>query len=222
TLKLAASLDGRIATRTGMSRWITGDRARMEGHRLRANHDAILIGSGTALADDPLLSCRLDGLERRSPVRVVLDRRLRLPAHSMLARTAAEVPLIVITGATAGEAAVGRLTATGAEVVGLAEPSPANTLGELARRGITRVLVEGGASLAASLLNERLVDRLAWFGAPLLIGAEGRPAVAGLEVDDLALAPRLDETGARVLAPDRMQSYIVRSSSAAKPCSPES
>ena len=92
TLKLATSLDGRIATSTGESKWITGEAARADGHRLRASHDAIMVGSGTALADDPLLTCRLPDLQGRSPVRVVLDRRLRLEPTSRLATTAREVP----------------------------------------------------------------------------------------------------------------------------------
>ncbi|HEX6144923.1 MAG TPA: bifunctional diaminohydroxyphosphoribosylaminopyrimidine deaminase/5-amino-6-(5-phosphoribosylamino)uracil reductase RibD [Geminicoccaceae bacterium] len=222
TLKLATSLDGRIATRAGASRWITAGRARIEAHRLRATHDAILIGSGTALADDPSLTCRLPGLEHRSPLRVVVDRRLRLPATAALVRSAGGVPVLVVAGPDADPERARALEAAGVEVVRLEGGAPAAPLEELGRRGVTRVLVEGGATLAASLLRTRLVDRLIWFTAPLLIGADGLPAVGSLGVDALAEAHRLRQAGARTLAPDRMQGYILEASRAAGPCSPES
>jgi diaminohydroxyphosphoribosylaminopyrimidine deaminase/5-amino-6-(5-phosphoribosylamino)uracil reductase len=189
-LKLAQSLDGRIATASGESRWITGEEARAETHRLRARHDAILVGSGTALADDPLLTCRVPGLEDRSPVRVVLDRRLRLPPTSRLAATAREVPVWVVAGPGADEGRAGALEALGCEVLPCAGDA-ASALAALAGRGITRALVEGGAAVAASLLRgERLVDRLYLFEAPLLLGAEALPAVGDLGVGRLADARR--------------------------------
>jgi len=120
TLKLATSQDGRIATRTGMSQWLTGEPARARGHWLRASHDAIMIGSGTALADDPALTCRLPGLEVRSPVRVVLDRRLRLPPTSRLAATAREVPTWLLTSSAADPASGEALRRQGVELIELA------------------------------------------------------------------------------------------------------
>src|SRR5918996_977988 len=150
TLKLATSLDGRIATRSGASQWITGEQARARGHLLRASHDAIMIGSGTALADDPALTCRLPGLEERSPVRILLDRRLRLGPASRLACTARAVPTWLFTGADAPKRKRDALGALGVDVqVAATDESGRLDLREilaaLAARGITRVLVEGGA-----------------------------------------------------------------------------
>jgi diaminohydroxyphosphoribosylaminopyrimidine deaminase/5-amino-6-(5-phosphoribosylamino)uracil reductase len=195
-LKLAQSLDGRIATAAGESRWITGEDARAEGHRLRAFHDAIMVGSGTALADDPLLTCRIPGLEGRSPVRVVVDRRLRLPPTSRLARSAREVPVWVVAGPDADGAAARALEARGCEVLRVAGPADgpgvaaSAVLAALAGRGITRLLVEGGATLAAALLRAHLVDRLHLFEAPILLGAEAVPGVGPLGLGRLGDAPR--------------------------------
>ncbi|MEZ5857807.1 MAG: bifunctional diaminohydroxyphosphoribosylaminopyrimidine deaminase/5-amino-6-(5-phosphoribosylamino)uracil reductase RibD [Geminicoccaceae bacterium] len=183
-LKLAMSLDGRIATRTGDSQWITGEAARAFGHRLRASHDAIMIGSGTALADDPLLTCRLPGLEGRSPVRVVMDRRGRLPATSQLRASADRLPLVHVTAADG-------------------DTSPGPVLTRLADQGITRLLVEGGASLATSLLEAGLVDRLYVFSAPALIGGDGLAAIQGLGVDRMADVGRWRVVDTRLLGRDR-------------------
>jgi diaminohydroxyphosphoribosylaminopyrimidine deaminase/5-amino-6-(5-phosphoribosylamino)uracil reductase len=226
TLKLATSLDGRIATRTGASRWLTGEAARARGHWLRATHDAIMIGSGTALADDPALTCRLPGLEQRSPVRIVLDGRLRLPATSRLAAGAAAVPTWLITRRPAGPPERARaLTGLGALLieVGAARGEGLDleeALAALAARGITRLLVEGGARLAASLLRRRLVDRLAWFQAPLILGGDGLAAIAELGIDDLAAAVRLARQSGAALASDTLEAYILCSEG--EPCSPGS
>jgi diaminohydroxyphosphoribosylaminopyrimidine deaminase / 5-amino-6-(5-phosphoribosylamino)uracil reductase len=208
-LKLATSADSRIATATGESQWITGPAARAEGHRLRLRHDAILVGSGTALADDPLLTCRLPGLERRSPVRVVVDRRLRLDPASRLARDAADPPVWLFTGSDAPPAAAAALRAAGVTLFPLAAaegPGAAlrEVLAALAGQGITRVLVEGGATLATAFLREGLVDRLYLFEAPLLIGADGRPAVHSLAVRRLVEARRWRRIEERLLGPDRL------------------
>jgi diaminohydroxyphosphoribosylaminopyrimidine deaminase / 5-amino-6-(5-phosphoribosylamino)uracil reductase len=213
TLKVATSLDARIATRTGASRWITGEQARARGHLLRACHDAILIGSGTALADDPLLTCRLPGREGCSPVRVVMDGRARLPLDSILVRTARDVPTWVITRRRP-PAAAAALQAAGVRVMeveadGEGRPQPAAALAALAAVGITRVLVEGGAALAGALLAARLVDRLVWFQAPLLIGGDGLPAVPALGIEALDRALRLSPVAESVLAGERVLTYIV-------------
>jgi diaminohydroxyphosphoribosylaminopyrimidine deaminase/5-amino-6-(5-phosphoribosylamino)uracil reductase len=194
TLKLATSFDGRIATRTGASHWITGRPARERGQALRASHDAIMVGTGTVLADDPQLTCRLPGLARRSPVRVVLDSRLRIPLAARLIAGARQTPTWVLTLTSADPARREAFLAAGASLID-ADPDPAGridlaaALAALGRRGITRLLVEGGAHLAAALLRAGLVDRLAWFHAPLLIGADGTPAIAALGLDTLAGAP---------------------------------
>ena len=215
TLKLATSLDGRIATRTGASRWITGEEARQCAHRLRATHDAILIGSGTALADDPELTCRLPGLEERSPVRIVLDGRLRLPPSSRLARTARELPTWIITRAGADSKRRAALERCGIEVLTVATAAEGQidlrvALSVLAARGLTRVMVEGGSELAAALLGARLVDRLVWFQAPLLIGGDGLPAVGGLGADALADCLSVQRFHCLTLARDALQAYIVQ------------
>ncbi len=194
TLKLATSLDGRIATRTGASQWITGPPARDRGQALRAGHDAIMVGTGTVLADDPQLTCRLPGLGQRSPVRVVLDRRLRIPLSARVIAGARQTPTWVLTLVSADPARREAFRAAGASLID-ADPDPeggidlAAALTALGRRGITRLLVEGGGRLAAALLRAGLVDRLAWFHAPLLIGADGIPAIAALGLDALASAP---------------------------------
>jgi diaminohydroxyphosphoribosylaminopyrimidine deaminase/5-amino-6-(5-phosphoribosylamino)uracil reductase len=226
TLKLATSLDGRIATRTGASRWITGEAARARGHWLRATHDALMIGSGTALADDPSLTCRLPGLEARSPVRVVLDGRLRLPATSRLAATAGAVATWLFTRHPAGAPErAAALTAQGVELIEVGAAGGEGldleeVLAALAARGITRLLVEGGATLAAALLRRRLVDRLAWFQAPLIIGGDGHAAIGALGTDTLAAAARFARQGGEALASDTLEAYIVCSKG--EPCSPGS
>jgi diaminohydroxyphosphoribosylaminopyrimidine deaminase/5-amino-6-(5-phosphoribosylamino)uracil reductase len=225
TLKLATSQDGRIATRTGASQWLTGEQARARGHWLRATHDSIMIGSGTALADDPALTCRLPGLEDRSPVRVVLDRRLRLPPTSQLAATARDVPTWLMTRSPADPARAEPLRAQGIELIELTASDDDGldlkaALATLAGRGITRLLVEGGARLATALLRAQLVDRLAWFQAPLLVGGDGLAAIGALERQTIAEAIRLARVQSQTLAQDTLQSYIVLSEGG--PCSPAS
>lgn len=187
TLKAAASLDGRIGTRTGDSRWITGPLSRSLAHRLRASHDGLLIGSATALADDPSLDCRLPGLAERSPVRIVVDGRLRLPDTSALVRTAARIPTWVVTLLAADGDRKDRLTDRGVRLIEV-DPDPAGhpdaraTAGALAAAGLTRVLIEGGGTVAASFLRAGLVDRVAWFQAPLILGGDGTAAVGEVGV----------------------------------------
>ena len=189
TLKLASSLDGRIATRSGDSRWITGDDARARAHLLRARHDAVVVGAASALADDPALTCRLPGLGGVSPVRVVIDGSARLPAtHALIAGAGAPPTWIVSTEALAEDGRHAGYRDAGAEVVAVAadtsgRPQLAAALEALAARGLTRVLVEGGGRLAAALLRAGLVDRIEWFRAPGAIGGDGIPALAALGVD---------------------------------------
>lgn len=193
TLKLAATLDGRIATASGESRWITGPAARRKVHLLRLTHDAVMVGSGTALADDPDLTVRDMGAAHQ-PVRVVLDRMLRHRPDSRLGRSARRHPVLLLHGPTAPEAARQAWLATGAELIEGAETGgrldlPA-ALRTLAARGLTRVLSEGGGTLAAALVGAGLVDDLALFSGAALIGADGHPALGSLGLDRLAEAPR--------------------------------
>ena len=212
TLKLATSLDGRIALRTGESRWITGEAARRRGHWLRAIHDAVLVGSGTALADDPLLTCRLEGLEGRSPVRVLLDPRLKVPPRAQLYRNARDVPVWLVVGDRATATSVAEREALGAEPIRVSEDDTgrvpiAEVLAALAGRGITRLLVEGGSRLAAVLLGAGLVDRLAWFRAPLVLGGDGLAAADALGLARLADAPRFRRVDVETVGDDILETY---------------
>jgi diaminohydroxyphosphoribosylaminopyrimidine deaminase/5-amino-6-(5-phosphoribosylamino)uracil reductase len=193
-LKLAATLDGRIATSTGESRWISSAESRALVHAWRAEFDAVAVGSGTALADDPeLLPRNVDPPPERLPLRVVFDRRGRLGA-SKLAQSAASSPVVRIAPAGAPAPPVG------------VEPLEAATLADalqvLGRREVTSLLVEGGAELAAALLDAGLVDALALFLAPKLIGGDGRPLLGPLGVTALADAPQLLGTSVREVGPD--------------------
>jgi len=211
TLKLATSLDGRIATAAGESRWITGEAARAEVQKLRAAHDAVLVGIGTALADDPELTARTDPPPLKQPLRVVLDRKLRLPAQSRLATTVSKGGVVVIsTGGWPTERRA--LTDAGVEI-GLAAPGAGE--GEIAAalrvltqlHGVSSVLVEGGGAVAASFVREGLVDRLEWFRAPMALGAAGLPAIADITFSSLAEAPRWRRVALRELGPDLWESY---------------
>jgi diaminohydroxyphosphoribosylaminopyrimidine deaminase/5-amino-6-(5-phosphoribosylamino)uracil reductase len=211
TLKLASTLDGRIATRTGESRWITGPVARRAVHAMRARHDAVLVGSGTVLADDPDLTCRLQGAAAEPTVRVVADGRLRTPPTARLFD--ANAPAWIATRPGHAEAGLAPLRARGAELVEV--PAAEDKVGldlaallrALAVRGITRVFAEGGAALAAGLLRAGLVDRLAWFHAPAVMGADGRPAADALPLDMLSAMPRFRRVSAAVLGPDLLSEF---------------
>ena len=211
TLKLATTLDGRIATRTGESRWITGQAARRSAHMLRARHDAILVGAGTARRDDPSLTCRLPGLERLSPVRIVVDGREPLPASHALVAGADRVPTrFMVARPRAADRA--RAYGDGAQIEPVDPDGDGNVdlaaaLGALAARGITSVLVEGGGRIAAALLGAGLVDRLVWYRAPLAFGGDGRAAVAGLGVDALDAAPHFEKIASRPVGDDVEEIY---------------
>lgn len=205
TLKLAATLDGRIATATGESRWITGPDARRKVHALRMSHDAVMVGSGTALADDPDLTVRDLGAAHQ-PLRIVLDRVLRHAPDSRLGRTARSHPVWILHGPEAGPAARDAWTATGATLIetpdadGRLDLSAA--LSALAARGVTRILSEGGSTVAASLVRAGLADHLALFSGAVLIGADGHPALGQLQSGPLAQAPRPKLLESQVLGPD--------------------
>jgi diaminohydroxyphosphoribosylaminopyrimidine deaminase/5-amino-6-(5-phosphoribosylamino)uracil reductase len=209
TLKIAQSLDGRTASASGDSKWITGEEARRFGHLLRAENDAILVGVETARADDPELTCRLPGLEERSPLRVVLDSRLRLAETSKLARTAKQHPTIVFTAAGEGGDQLRRL---GVEVVTVARDARGRVelgamLTELAKRNVTRLLVEGGATVHAAFLDRGVADRLEIFTAPTVLGNAGHGSVDALAALTLGDTPKFTRTGSRQLGSDLLESY---------------
>jgi diaminohydroxyphosphoribosylaminopyrimidine deaminase/5-amino-6-(5-phosphoribosylamino)uracil reductase len=201
-LKLATSLDGKVATRTGESQWITGTQARTLVHRLRADHDAVIVGIGTALADSPQLTARgIDG-PLRQPARVVFDSAARLPLSSPLVRSAREIPVHVVVGSAAPAGRITELQAAGVDVISMPTPRPKvhDVLGVLAERDMQSVFVEGGPELAAAFLEAGRVDVVQWFLAPMLIGGDRAPgALAGAGVARLVDAPRLrDLTVTRV------------------------
>ena len=207
TLKLALTLDGRIATASGESRWITGPEARRAVHAMRARHDAVLIGAGTARADDPDLRVRGLGVAHQ-PLRVVAAPRLDLDVSGRLGATARDVPVWLVHGAQAGQAARAAWSATGAELLEAAMGDEGEGLDAramlraLGARGLTRVFCEGGGALAASLLRARLVDELIVFSAGKVIGAEGRAGIGPLALSALAQAPGFELVETRALGGD--------------------
>ncbi|MDQ2089436.1 bifunctional diaminohydroxyphosphoribosylaminopyrimidine deaminase/5-amino-6-(5-phosphoribosylamino)uracil reductase RibD [Marimonas arenosa] len=205
TLKLAASFDGRIATATGESQWITGPVARRAVHAMRASHDAVMIGGGTARADDPSLTVREMGMERQ-PVRIVVSRRLDLPMMSRLARSARDIPLWVIHGPDVDPALHEAWQGIGAQLVACelrgGQLDLRSVLQALGDAGLTRVFCEGGGGLAASLLAADLVDELVGFTAGMVIGAEGLPAIGALGLARLIEAPRFELVESRPFGPD--------------------
>nr|WP_126402149.1 bifunctional diaminohydroxyphosphoribosylaminopyrimidine deaminase/5-amino-6-(5-phosphoribosylamino)uracil reductase RibD [Blastochloris tepida] len=196
-LKLAVSADGKAALPGPRPAVITGEAARARVHMLRALSDAILVGIGTVLADDPDLTCRLPGLAHRSPVRVVLDDGLRLPPTSRLVRSAGTVPVWVIAAADADHAREQALTQAGVEVMRVGRGADvrldlAQALALLATRGITRLMVEGGPTVAAALLKADLVDETVVFESPVRLGEDALPALAGLPLGMLSASPALN------------------------------
>ena len=191
-LKLASTLDGRIATASGDSRWITGERSRAIVHDLRASSDAIMVGAGTALADDPALTARRGGRIRHAPVRVLVDSRLRVPARARLYRESRGEAWVLCARGARGRRAREQAGARVLEVRrrgGHLDVRAA--LERLAREGLTQVLVEGGGALAAALLRSDCVDEIHWMLAPRLIGGDGLPALGALGLRRLAEARRL-------------------------------
>ena len=213
TLKLASTLDGRIATSAGESRWITGADARRAVHALRARHDAVMVGSGTVLADDPDLTCRIPGLDPVPMLRVIADARLRTPPTARLVREAGRQPTWLLTGAGHRPSALAPYIGAGVEVVTIRRAAgggllPRAMLAALAARGVTRVLAEGGAGLAAGLLRAGLVDRLVWFHAPGVMGAEGWPSTGPLGIAALAAMPRFRLEATRAVGADVMSEFV--------------
>lgn len=201
-LKLAVSMDGRIATRTGDSKWITGSESRTRVHELRHEYDAILVGSRTALRDDPFLTDRSTLTRRRPLVRVVLDSELRISPQSNLVQTAQEAPLIIFGKEDADQSRVESLSKPGVEII-RGEDGARNLpaiLKELANRSIQSVLVEGGATIAGAFLDAGLVDKVSFFIAPIIVGGVDAPAAIGgtgalsigdsVRLDQVSVTPR--------------------------------
>jgi diaminohydroxyphosphoribosylaminopyrimidine deaminase/5-amino-6-(5-phosphoribosylamino)uracil reductase len=208
TLKLASTLDGRIATHGGESKWITGEPARRMAHALRGRHDAVLAGVGTVLTDDPDLTCRIPGYKPVAVVRVVADSHLRTRLTARLVATARETPTWIVTRNGCDPVRSRLLTQSGVTVIEVAAGSPGVDLAEalkaLAQRGITRVLAEGGAQIAAALLRADLVDRIAWFHAPSVMGGDGWPAAQAFGVQALAAIPRFVRDAATPVGDDML------------------
>jgi len=215
-LKMAASLDGRVATRTGHSRWISGPGARALVHRWRSAADAVAVGIGTAVADDPMLTARdVEVPAGRTALRVVLDPHARMPLDRALLATAREAPVLAVVGAGADPGRVDALRSAGAEVDVVPGAHGPEFLGgaldALGRRGVQSLLVEGGPTVAGALLDAGLVDVLAWVVAPMVIGGDGAPTAArGIGADAIAdapriLSPRIERVGDDVLVMGRLR-----------------
>ncbi len=196
TLKLAISLDGRIATRTGASKWITGPESRLRVQTLRASHDAVMVGVNTVLADNPRLTVR--DVPGRSPVRVIVDSKLRIPTTAQVVQTATQIPTCVVTTLAAPKPLEEALQAFGVRVIRVPPTAegrcePAVMLRELAAREVVNVMCEGGSELGGSLLASGLADELHVFVAPILLGPRGRPgAVDWAGPENPSDAPRID------------------------------
>ncbi|OGB95596.1 MAG: riboflavin biosynthesis protein RibD [candidate division NC10 bacterium RIFCSPLOWO2_12_FULL_66_18] len=196
TLKVAASLDGKIATRTGESRWITGESARRRVHQLRNEVDAVLVGIGTVLRDDPLLTTRLGIADQRDPIRVIVDNLARLPLRAKVVNRASTAPTILAVSQMAPRTKLEALEREGVQVI-VVESSPRRVSLErlieaLGKRGILSVMIEGGAEINASALREGIVDKVLVFLAPTLIGGKSTPtAVGGDGIESLSQAVRL-------------------------------
>ena len=182
---------------------------------MRATHDAIMVGTGTVLADDPQLTCRLPGLAHRSPVRVVVDRHLRIPPTTRLISDARAVPTWVLTLPSADPARRQAFLGAGATVIDI-DPGPdgngslAAALAALGERGITRLLVEGGGHLAAAFARAGLIDRLVWVHAPMLIGGDGIPAIAEFGLEVLSEAPSFERLSTETVGDDVLTVFRVR------------
>ncbi|MFT6089358.1 MAG: diaminohydroxyphosphoribosylaminopyrimidine deaminase [Sulfitobacter sp.] len=205
TLKLASSFDGRIATATGDSQWITAAPARRLVHAMRARHDAVMVGGGTARKDDPSLNVRDLGVDRQ-PARIVISKHLDLPLSGKLAQTAAQIPLLLCHARTADPQLVKAWQGIGAILIPCAtragQIDPDDLMQNLGTHGLTRIFCEGGGGLAATLLNAGLVDRLVGFTAGVTIGSDGIPSIGPLGIRHLANAPRFTLTSTHAIGPD--------------------
>jgi diaminohydroxyphosphoribosylaminopyrimidine deaminase/5-amino-6-(5-phosphoribosylamino)uracil reductase len=220
-LKVAASLDGKIATRTGESRWITGESARRRVHQLRNEVDAVLVGIGTVLRDDPLLTTRLGIADQRDPVRVIVDNLARLPLRAKAVNRASTAPTILAVSQMAPRTKLEALEREGVQVI-VVENSPRRVSLErlmevLGKRGILSVMIEGGAEINASALREGIADKVLVFLAPILIGGKSTPtAVGGDGIESLTQVLRL-----RDVRIERFDGDILVEGYLARPAAPQ-
>ncbi|HEY1411490.1 MAG TPA: bifunctional diaminohydroxyphosphoribosylaminopyrimidine deaminase/5-amino-6-(5-phosphoribosylamino)uracil reductase RibD, partial [Rhodopila sp.] len=211
TLKLASTLDGRIATHGGESHWITDTPARRVVHAMRGRQDAVMVGVGTVLADNPDLTCRITGFRPTPNVRVIADSHLRTPLTSRIAATAAEIPTWLLLREGTNLAREEAFLDLGAKLIKIRGSSAGVDLSAamtaLGEAGLTRVLVEGGGQLAAALLRADLVDRIAWFHAPAIMGGDGWPAVQAFGIETLEQMPRFRRDCQTVIGNDILSEY---------------
>ena len=207
TLKLATSLDARIALADGTSQWITSAASRARAHEMRANHDAVLVGIGTVLADDPLLTARTVPMPEKQPVRIIADSNGRTPPRSRLVQSIGSGRVVVATNGQPQDI----LAASGVDIWRCGHGTRVD-VHELVRRaeaeGITSILLEGGGQLAASFIREGLVSTIAWFRAPLIIGAEGLPALGNLGLLSLTDAQRWIPVATERIGGDVLDTYV--------------
>lgn len=210
TLKIATSMDGKIALHNGVSQWITGNQSRARVHEMRGQHDAVLVGSGTVFADDPLLTVRTVPQPQVQPVRIVADSQARTPVNSRLVQSVG-LGRVVIAAVQPEGHAVSALEAAGAEVWRCGNidgrVSPARLLDRCSTDGLNRVFLEGGGKLAASFIKAGLVDTIAWFRAPILIGGDGLPAIAALGLSAMENAPRWKTVSSQPIGDDVLEIY---------------
>ncbi|HVO35594.1 MAG TPA: bifunctional diaminohydroxyphosphoribosylaminopyrimidine deaminase/5-amino-6-(5-phosphoribosylamino)uracil reductase RibD [Gemmatimonadales bacterium] len=201
-LKLAVSLDGKIADHRGHSRWVSGGEAREYVHWLRAGFDAVAVGAGTAAADDPSLTVRGPVEPARPPLRVILDRRGEVPLGATVVTTARETPTLVLLGRDVPATTRAALAAAGVEVADADGPRDAQAV--LSGRGVASVLIEGGGVVAGRWLKEELVDRIYLISAPILLGGDGVPAFAGLPGADIEAVKAWRTVDRRTLGNDSL------------------
>lgn len=208
TLKIATSLDGKIALANGLSEWITGEKSREMGRRLRGEHDAIAVGSNTAVIDNPQLTARLEGVS--DPVRVIFDTSLRFSENSNLAQTAKKIPVWVFCKSVENEKAE-RLTELGVKLLPIAATQTgldtAQALTLLKEKGIETVLLEGGGTLAASFMKLDAIDVIEWFRAPIVLGGDGRCGIGELGLKDMSEPPRFTLQDIRHVGDDIWERY---------------
>jgi diaminohydroxyphosphoribosylaminopyrimidine deaminase/5-amino-6-(5-phosphoribosylamino)uracil reductase len=212
TLKLAVSADGMIGRRTGERMIITGLPAFTAVQAMRTTHDAVMIGIGTVLIDNPSLTVRLPGLEKYSPARIILDAAARMPIDSNLVQSAKQTPLIGVVGPQAEESRRAELSKAGVTVIQVGEGEGGLDLNELlsalSERGFTRVFAEGGAEVAASLISGDFVDEVVIFRAPVVVGADGVRALAGMALSVIERSPRYRLVDTAAVGDDTMRQYV--------------
>ena len=211
SLKIASSLDGKIATANGNSKWITGELSRMHGHSLRANHDVILVGINTVLKDDPKLNCRIRGLEKYSPVRVIVDSSLSIPLTSNVLKNLDKIPTIIWTKQNINSPKKKKLINMGVEIIELEKIDNKLNLIEgltiLSEKGYNKVLVEGGSEISASLMANNLIDKVFLYRSGIFIGGDGLSGIASYNINNLDLIKRYKLLKTRVLDDDVLEEW---------------